>query len=176
MYYNETSIQDNRNALVQIVTDELFTCGARFIAKSYREQKKIPVFAYNFGYGFVSKFWGPYAFCCEGHACHGAELPFVFDLFAEPSMSYMHRHKADESVGAKTNAYWVEFIKTKDVDETTRLGPKGLVPWPQYDPMGEQVWMNLTATTPNTTTPNTTTNFRREECDMFDEFGYMLWQ
>ncbi|QDZ24917.1 type B carboxylesterase [Chloropicon primus] len=168
MYAKYTG-EDNRIALQQLATDYLFTCPSRFMAKSFRAQG-LPTFTYNFGYGYTSDFWGPYAFCCEGHSCHGVELPFVFDLFAEPSMKYLKRTRSDEELGLHTQSYWIDFVTAKSLDESSVLKPKSQVPWPQFDQQS-RVWMNFTDTM-----PNVTAGFRTEACDMWDEIGYLLWQ
>ena len=171
MYTNYSNPEDNRIAMQQLATDYLFTCSARFVAQSYK-RAGLPVFTYNFGYGFTSTFWGPYTFCCEGHSCHGVELPFVFDLFAEPSMSYMKRTKTDEYVGRNTQAYWIDFVKAKEINGSSVLssGAAAGAPWTQFDDQMQQ-WINITEDA-----PSMTGDFKKAECDMWDQIGYMLWQ
>ena len=171
-YKDYTRDKDNREALKQMGTDLLFTCSVRFIADSMRKHAGVPTWLYNFGYGFVSPFWGPYIKWCNGHACHGVELPFVFDLFAEGDLPY-NRTKDDAMLGSKVIQYWAEFAAAPELNQTSTLSPDPeLLPeWTQYDSQ-DQVWMNFTSAV----SPNVTGDFRKPFCDMFDSFGYMLWQ
>ena len=70
----EAQEDDNREVFSQIGTDLIMTCGARFIADSFRKQN-VPAFVYTFGYRFWSSFWGPYGPFCNGESClHGIIL------------------------------------------------------------------------------------------------------
>ena len=172
-YYASNDI-DNREIFSQLATDVIMTCGARFIAESYHKAK-LPAFAYTFGYGFVSTFWGPYSPFCEGHSCHGGELPFVFDLFAEKSMRHLVHIITDELMGNVMNDYWIDFVKKDISSEKPRFQPAdasgpSLPDWAQYNGT-TQNWMNFT-----TPTPDLTKDFRKKECDLWDDIGYMYWQ
>ena len=84
----------------------------------------------------------------------------------------MKRTKTDEYVGRNTQAYWIDFVKAKEINGSSVLssGAAAGAPWTQFDDQMQQ-WINITEDA-----PSMTGDFKKAECDMWDQIGYMLWQ
>jgi hypothetical protein len=98
--YPSDHASDCRDALVQLVTDYVFTCASRHLASVFTAAHNAapitsnsrhaansghiaatgssPAFLYLFDHVASFDFWEPDFPYCSGHNCHGEELPFLF--------------------------------------------------------------------------------------------------
>eukprot|EP01012_Entosiphon_sulcatum_P064773 TRINITY_DN93623_c0_g1_i1.p1 TRINITY_DN93623_c0_g1~~TRINITY_DN93623_c0_g1_i1.p1 ORF type:complete len:560 (+),score=124.32 TRINITY_DN93623_c0_g1_i1:25-1680(+) len=78
--------QDSRAQLTKLVTDYIFGCPQLRMATNVaswnaKRNSTNGAYFYNFTHPISIKgAWGPNYTFCEGHSCHGSELPIVFNL------------------------------------------------------------------------------------------------
>lgn len=88
--------------LVSILTDFLYRIPALRIAEAHPR-----AWVYEFD-------WATPAFGGALGACHGVELPFVFDNLVHPDWSGMTGDAAPQSVATEVHSVWVAFARTGD--------------------------------------------------------------
>ncbi|XP_053479838.1 cAMP-regulated D2 protein [Ictalurus furcatus] len=136
--------EDKRTMLSQIVTDFVFLCPARRSARSALRTGGA-VWMYVFDHAPSDhKIWAGLTFCYD-HACHGAELPFLFDSASTANFSFTARESrlADQMV-----CYWGAFAHSGDPncrrEHTPFCRNQRLAPWPKYTPAEGWPVLNLT--------------------------------
>ena len=149
--------QTGKETLIDVITDYFFACESRNIADTLTSQG-VPVHTYLFDYTWNSTFWDQ-MYWCSGHACHGAELPFVFNIFVDGDPDLIPTTQ-DANLATQMNAYWASFVS----NGTTPGGE-----WPPYASRDRQ-WMQFGADT------GPIGGYKDAKCDMWDEIGYMRWQ
>jgi len=96
-------------ALYELMTHLLFTCANRRIALSAAKSGTPAVYLYFFNHSLSFDAWGPnYQFCVD-FACHGVELPFVFDSAAASGFNFTVQEKA---LSVSMGTYWTNFAKS----------------------------------------------------------------
>ena len=117
---------DARDALSYVLTDFWFKCSAHRIAKA-AAAGGWPAWVYRYNHeDSFKKLWPIYGLPtqCEDRVCHGAEIPFVFDNYANFSAT------ADElAMSADMLEYWSSFAKTGDPN----AGGKAALAWPAFN-------------------------------------------
>jgi len=143
---------DNADRLSKIMTDYLFGCANRFVAREARAD----IYTYEFTENSIN-IW-PDIPACEGKACHGDDLPFTFHTDRQIGIEFTPEQErlSDEMMG-----YWVGFGRALDPNGS------GRITWPHFTPDGLEY---LVLTTPQLKTavdpiPN---------CDFWDRIGYDL--
>ncbi|XP_078619122.1 crystal protein-like [Branchiostoma floridae x Branchiostoma japonicum] len=161
--YNPPQTSDYRPFLSQFVTDWVFVCPTRNVIRNAVASGEQDVWLYVFDHVFSFKdFWGRYSFC-NGHVCHGEDVPFVFQTNQLVNVSAT----PDEQVLADTMAYhYGNFAHTGDPNKP---GPRGYIPnsvlnWPRYSE-GNQ-YPNMNFTTPHNVIVNA---YNKEKCDFWDK-------
>ena len=143
---------DNAGYLSKIMSDYLFGCANRFVAREARAD------AYTYEFTETSINVWPDIPACEGEACHGDDLPFTFHADRQIGIEFTQEQGrlSDGMVG-----YWGGFATALDPNGSVRLT------WPLFTPDGREY---LILTTPELQTavdpiPN---------CDFWDRIGYDL--
>ena len=116
------------------------------------------VYRYVFDHAFSFKGWGKFDFC-EGHVCHGEEIPYVFHSADRSGFNFTpdEERLSDEMIGR-----WTNFAYTADPN----IGPHSVgTTWPNYDTRSNV----LKFSTPNSTVVK---NYLKEKCDFWDALGY----
>lgn len=151
---NET--KDTRPWLSDLATDYIIECSSR--NASYALARSIPVYRYHFNHAWsFHGAWGPNDSCCEGHVCHGCELPFVFD---SASLAGYNFTQDEVNLAQLMVAYWGNFAHNLDPNGV------GLPTWPQVDP--ETDWV-LQFIAPGS---GPLQHVRGSYCDFWDRTGY----
>ncbi|XP_060734745.1 cAMP-regulated D2 protein [Tachysurus vachellii] len=135
---------DKRTMLSQIVTDFVFLCPARRAVRSALGMGGA-LWLYVFDHTPSDhKIWEGLTFCYD-HACHGAELPFLFDSAPAANFSFtpQERRLANQMV-----CYWGAFAHSGDPNShrkhTTFCRNQRLAPWPRYRSAERWPVLNLT--------------------------------
>jgi para-nitrobenzyl esterase len=147
--YPCTSFPTPRLAAVKALTDMVFTCPARRIARAALEGHSPAVFRYYYPHDYVNN---PLALM---HAFHTAELSFVFDTFG--AIDYRPT-PGDRSLSRAMGAYWSQFARTGDPNPKA---PTALPPWPRYE-RGEERAIVFDDTI------STTSQIAESRCDFWD--------
>lgn len=144
---------NNYLVLSDVATDYLFGCANRFVARQARE----PIWVYEFTETGVS-LW-PDIPACDDEACHGDELPFVFNSASNLGFQF---NESEARLSDQMATYWGSFGRTQDPNTAGRFG------WPGFTPAGlEYLVFN---------SPLSTTVDPYDNCDFWDTVGYDLNQ
>jgi carboxylesterase type B len=146
--YPPSGVGDQRPRLSQIATQWVFACPTRVFAR------KAATYFYVFGYPLNYNRSQDESFC-NGHVCHGDELPFLFES------KWINFTDTGRRVSQSIANYWTNFGKTQNPNEPLRVS----TPWPRI------------------TTDNETymyfqdpleirENYLKYECDFWDTIGY----
>jgi carboxylesterase type B len=146
--YPPDSVSDERPLLGRIATQWVFTCSNRVFAR------KAASYSYVFGYPLDFDGWGNETFC-NGHVCHGSELPFVFES------TWVNFTDAGRRVSQSMATYWTNFAKSQDPNEPARV----TTPWPRVT-TGNEKYMYFQDPL------QVQENYLKKECDFWDEIGY----
>jgi len=156
---------DARQALNILATDLLFYCPIRNITRGYQATlgvSEVPTYVYRFEHVMSFDCWGPDYQFCVGWACHGSELPFVFNVFTD-GVSVSYEPSADELVlTTDMGNAWANFI-TSGNPNTGLAIPRA---YPQYITDTD---MLIVLEEPNSETVD---HVREQQCAMWDKLGY----
>lgn len=136
---------DQRQLLSQIVTEWVFACSTRVFAR------QVARYSYVFAYPLLPL----NAAGCQGHVCHGDELPFLFES------RWTNFTDAGRRVSEQMGIYWTNFAKTDNPN-----GPLSVaVPWEQMNRTND-VYLYLQDPV------ESRRNYLKEDCDFWDQIGY----
>ncbi len=143
---------DNSENLSKIMSDYLFGCANRFVAR----QSLAPVYAYEFTETSINV-W-PDKPACEGKACHADELPFVFHTDRQLGIEFTpEQAKLSDEMGG----YWGGFAASLDPNES------GNLEWPLFTAEGLEYMILKTPELETAVNPI-------PNCDFWDTIGYDL--
>jgi len=156
-YPANVSSDDQRPVLSVLGTEYIFHCPTRLIAgqiASYTNQ----IYIYRFNHAWSFDGWGANFSFCEGHVCHGAELPFVFhsgDMFYNFTAF-------EEQLAVTMTSYWSNFVysNTPNTPYTVPLY------WPLFNATTNLIFE---FTSPG---PVILANNEQNYCDFWDSIGY----
>ncbi|XP_038595215.1 cAMP-regulated D2 protein [Micropterus salmoides] len=156
---------DRRDMLAQIVTDFVFLCPSRRSARAGTATGS-QVWMYVFDHvASDHRVWSGLTFCYQ-HACHGAELPFLFD---SASVANFTLSMPEKLLSNRMLCYWGAFAHTGDpssrVQQTTFCREQRLPVWPRYSDTSGWLVMNLTARS------HAQVGSRNHICDFWDQLG-----
>ncbi|KAL7871002.1 hypothetical protein SRHO_G00084990 [Serrasalmus rhombeus] len=159
LYHN----QDRRVMLAQIVTDYVFLCPARRSARSAVSLDGA-VWMYVFDHSPSDhSIWAGLTFCYD-HACHGAELPFLFDSAPVTNLTLTGQ---ETLLANRMVCYWGAFAHTGDPNARSKQTPfcrqQRLPAWPQYT--STESWPILNLTLPSHPQHGNRDHF----CDFWDQ-------
>lgn len=150
---------------LQIVTDYIFLCPTRKSARS-ATSSGTNVWMYVFDHVMSDPAVWSGLTCCYHHACHGAELPFVFDSAAVTNFTLSPPEKL---LSNRMSCYWGAFAHGGDPSSRTRMTTfcreQRLPVWPRYFDDGGWLVMNLTVRVHAQAEP------RSHVCDFWDQLG-----
>jgi carboxylesterase type B len=143
---------DNGDRLSKIMTDYLFGCANRFVAREARAD----VHTYEFNETSIN-IW-PNIPACEGKACHGDDIPFTFHTDRQIGIEFTEEQArlSDEIMG-----YWGGFAATLDPNDSGRIA------WPPFTPNGREYLILNTPVLEIAVNPI-------PNCDFWDRIGYDL--
>ncbi|KAL7370726.1 hypothetical protein ABVT39_009329 [Epinephelus coioides] len=156
---------DRRGMLAQIVTDYVFLCPSRRSARAGTAAGS-NVWMYVFDHvPSDHRVWSGLTFCYQ-HACHGAELPFLFD---SASVANFTLSKPEKLLSNRMLCYWGAFTHTGDpssrTKQTTFCREQRLPVWPRYSDTSSWLVMNLTVRS------HAQVGTRDHICDFWDHLG-----
>lgn len=146
---------DYRPLLSTQGTDYIFVCPTRLSARGVAKTG-VPTFLYQFNHVPSFDAWGKYTFC-DGHVCHGIELPFVFHA-AAPFYNFT---AAEDDLSKRMSTYWTNFAKSGNPNHPVPVQPA----WPAYTASADA---SMELATP----PTVQTGLRASYCDFWDRLGY----
>lgn len=156
---------DRRDMLAQIVTDYVFLCPSRRSARSGTASGS-NVWMYVFDHvSSDHRVWSGLTFCYD-HACHGAELPFLFD---SSSVANFTLSIPEKLLSNRMLCYWGAFAHVGDpssrAHQTTFCREQRLPVWPRYSDTSSWLVMNLTVRS------HAQVGTRNHICDFWDHLG-----
>lgn len=149
----------------QIVTDYIFLCPSRRSARAGTAAGS-GVWMYVFDHvASDPRVWSGLTFCYQ-HACHGAELPFLFDSAPVANFTMTLSEKL---LSNRMLCYWGAFAHTGDpssrAQQTTFCREQRLPVWPRYSDNSGWLVMNLTVRS------HAQVGTRSHICDFWDKLG-----
>ena len=156
--YPTINTTDLRPELAQVLTDYLFTCATRNVTTNFLRHGNNQTYLYIFDHATTARGgWGNDTYC-EGHVCHAEELGYVFQN------SIVGNTTKDEAVLSELmEMYWTNFAYNMDPNvglKSPRLS------WPPYNPKGTTL-MYL-----QTPASDVIPQYRQQQCEFWDDFGY----
>ncbi|CAF1685741.1 unnamed protein product [Rotaria magnacalcarata] len=142
------SASDVRPLLSRLATQWVWACSNRVFAR------KAASYYYAFGYPLDFDGWGNETFC-NGHSCHGAELPFLFES------TWVNFTDAGRRVSQSMATYWTNFATSQDPNEPARVS----TPWPRVTTGNEQYMYFQDPL-------QVQQNYLKDDCDFWDKIGY----
>ena len=139
---------DQRPLVARLVTQWVFACPTRIFAR------EAATYSYVFGYPLHARGIIDASFC-EGHACHGYELAFLFEAF------WLNVTKADRYVSQAMATYWTNYAKTGDPNRPK----KAPLQWPNVTG-GSENYLYIQNPLKNRN------NYLQDDCDFWDKIGY----
>ncbi|KAL5006726.1 hypothetical protein ScPMuIL_015532 [Solemya velum] len=144
---------DMREIAEDIVTDFVFVCPARMMAR--RIQQTSPVWMYSLEQVFTTnKSWGTFDFC-EGKACHGQDLMYLFQQ-VKSGFSPDEKKMSDTVIQYVSN-----FVKTGNPNIGSESGIT-LEEWPRF----ESTMNHISFSAPHNAMGN---HLKTAVCDMWDD-------
>ncbi|CAF3372257.1 unnamed protein product, partial [Rotaria sp. Silwood2] len=148
MRYPPEGSGDQRPLLARLVTQWVFACPTRVLAH------KAAAYSYVFGYplrttGIIN------AGICEARACHGYELPFLFQAF------WLNFTNADRYISQTLATYWTNYAKSKNPNHPVKVP----LAWSKLASQSEK-YLNFTDPV------QITTNYLMNDCNFWDGIGY----
>ncbi|XP_056131714.1 cAMP-regulated D2 protein [Lampris incognitus] len=154
---------DHRDMLAQIVTDYVFRCPARKSARAGVAAGS-QLWMYVFDHApWDRRIWSGLTFC-YAHACHGAELPF---LFGSASVANFTLTPPERLLSNRVLCFWGAFVHSGDpssrAQQTAFCRQQRLPTWPRYSDTSGWLLMNLTVRS------HAQAGAREHICDFWDQ-------
>jgi len=143
----------------QIATHKVFSCPTRQAARILSASEfSNATYVYFYDHPLSFPGWGANFSYCNGHVCHGSELPVLYNS----ATSYGFQFQRNEIVlSTQMQQFWSKFAQGS-------FGPihidASITSWPLY-------WGNFTLQL-NVTQLVVQQNRLQEFCDMWDKVGY----
>jgi len=160
---NKSSKDDIVRAYATIQADVCHTCPKHFLAKKLLAAGDT-VYMYHFGFSRNAQLMGL--------ACHGCELPSVFNYTFHLRGTTFFDDVYSAPLGDAMSRYWASFVKYGR--------PSGSVPWPAYEgTMSQGKFLNISTQSNGKDHLTIDESLRTSECDFFDRFtrtSEAMWQ
>jgi carboxylesterase type B len=140
--------EDQKETISRVFTEWIFSCTNRIFAR------KAASYSYVFGYPLDFDGWGDQTYC-NGHVCHGTEIPFVFQS------TWENFTDAGRRVSQSIATYWTNFAKNQDPNEPLRV----TVSWPKAS-TGNETYMYFQDPL------KIQESYLKSDCDFWDTIGY----
>lgn len=166
---------DQRDILTDITTDYIFYCPSLNVSLSMIESGYEDFYFYIFdtSWSFAEEWTDDY-YMCQGHACHGGDLPYIFRSVPLGNISYT---EGELEMMNHFTAYITNFLHTGDPNKAGTPGLqetisnlKGRRPyWPK---MREKPGNFYTIYFNDCGGNSVFTNYRQKYCEVFNRIGY----
>ncbi|XP_055955260.1 crystal protein [Patella vulgata] len=157
---------DERDDLSKLSTDLVFVCSTRNATRSLIKHGNANTWLYIWDHAFSFPGWGNITFC-EGHVCHGSEIPYVFQTASLAGFKYT----PDEIVLSDLIIqYWTNFAKTGDPNkgmDDDKYYVQNAPVWPVYTKTAKYPILHFQ--TPASSVEN---DYQQRLCDFWDTIGY----
>lgn len=161
--YPLSSSSDNRDALSELASDELFLCAAGNATDGMvASAPQTPIFLYQYDHVAVdgAQGWGPHYKVCWTKVCHGADVPMVFGSADAGGSTFSE----DEWVlSSYMRAYWGNFA----TNGNPNVGEPVTLQWPQVTKARETMHFV-------TGELEIIQNANGNKCEYLDTLGYTL--
>lgn len=162
---------DARDALNVLATDLIFLCPLRNISRGMQQSvvdrvdALPPTFVYQFKHIMSFDMWGENYTFCIGYACHGSELPLVFNVYTDGMDVTYTPSEMELQLSKDMMSAWANFIYTGNPNTGDNELPKG-GNYPLYTGDRDEL---IRLDEPDYSIEK---NVRSEYCDMWDRLGY----
>jgi carboxylesterase type B len=151
--YPSSAYPSRNEALIEMMSDYVYTCPARMLSATFSRTHKAPVRRFIYTHTFSSPGWG------DLRAAHGFELTYLFGPL--PQQLALQMNNGERSLSNQMVRGWVDFADGK--------APQTFgVDWPVYDPVKDNY---LALDTP----PRLESGFRQSQCDFWKQYEAELY-
>lgn len=113
--------------------------------------------------------WGPDYTFCVGYACHGSELPSVFNVYTDGDEIVYEPTAGELQLAREMDAAWAHFMYSGDPNAA---GQGATMHFPKYDAAGDALVVLDDGNSTNSAEAGVQRNVRSVYCDLWDELGY----
>jgi carboxylesterase type B len=124
-------------------------------------QSALPAYIYRFKHVLSFDCWGPDYQFCKGVVCHGSELPFVFNVFTDGTITYYPTADEKQLSQDLVNA-WANFIKNSNPNSNLAVPAY----FPQYSASADGL---VVLDEPGS---EDQAHVRDSYCNMWDQIGF----
>ncbi|KAJ8046868.1 cAMP-regulated D2 protein [Holothuria leucospilota] len=168
-YPPERLAPDQREMLNLLVTDYLFLCATSHVSQM---MVKYDVDVYNYANDAsmsFSQFWEQYDIC-KGYPCHGGDLVYIFRTAPLVNETFT---PGEQDMVEDMTSYIGNFVRTGNPNtafntEIRKMQKKNLPYWPKVGDKPTNTYTMYFSACSN----SVVSNYRKEYCDAFDEYGY----
>jgi len=155
---------DDRPIISLLATDFIFYCSGRYMAHAVSDFNVAPLYIYRFDQIMSFDGWGDANPYCVGHVCHGSEVAYVYQSWADDNSGFTVTPEEQALADAMT-LYWANFAKTGNPNTPAPVKPPvDFINWPRFNWSTEEI-LTMNATF------QIARNYRKPYCDTFDTFG-----
>ena len=151
--YPSTAYPSRKEAVTAMMSDYVYTCPARMLARSLSKTHKAPVRRFLYAHIFTSPGWGEY------RAAHGFELLFLFGPL--PREVWLNFDESERKLQTQMIRAWVNVANSGSPEEAD-------FNWPTYDARLDNY---LILDTPS----RTGNDFRKIQCDFWEQYEAQLY-
>lgn len=162
---------DERDNLALLATDFVFVCSTRHVTRAALKKNTTDVWLYLYDHAFSFPGWEPHFNFCQGHVCHGSDMPLVFQTASYAGFQFTQEELilSDDLI-----TYFTNFAKSGNpnspgVGKHSRPTKRQeqIVNWPNYN--SDNGWPLMRFMTPNS---KLDPDFNAPYCDFWDRVGY----
>ncbi|XP_069136825.1 crystal protein-like [Argopecten irradians] len=124
--YYPRSATESREEVSQLLTDLVFTCSARKVARDHGRRRATWLYVFDYPQFVNSSRFIP---VCRGKACHSAEIPYLFQTVHR---SGFQLSLEDQRIADELLIYWSNFAKFGNPNGNPRIGQSRAMMWPRY--------------------------------------------
>ncbi|KAK3097807.1 hypothetical protein FSP39_013390 [Pinctada imbricata] len=159
-YIDDLTKSDFRTELGYMLTDYMFTCPTRYLARSLMDSNKVWMYVFDQikPIYYESSSTDPY---CGNVVCHTAEIGFVFNSFYATGTPLTLE---EDFLRRKISRYWTAFIN-EGTPNGRSCGTECNQVWPQYTNSLKSLELKAEE-------HDLISDFRGDLCDIWDRFGY----
>lgn len=162
--YPPLQMPDQRDVMTSLSTDFVFGCSSRKVFRDEVADNNTNIWMYIYDHAFSFDGWGNITFC-QGHVCHGSELPILFHTAGLVGFKYT---PAELVLSDQMLAYWTNFAKSGNPNHNfDKKSFKAAPAWPNYSSADNWAIMRL-----KTPLNEVNHNFNAKFCDFWDKIGY----
>ena len=157
-YPPQFNSSDQRDVMSVLATRWVFSCSTRKFLETYMSHPRSNDNIYYMSvFDFPLDFdgWGSDQGYCNGHVCHGGDMPYTFDV---PDSNFT---SSGHTIAVQHIQYWSNYARSESPNSQNNI-----LNWPNYDIKSRN---NLRFKAPENIIES---EYIKKDCDFLDSIGY----